>query len=466
MTMWNQMADTHVVAYLNGVATDITRYVLVPPRGGQINSARGRQTELAQMDPSRMSLVLENRDGRFTPGNPSSPYYPYWRQGVRMVWTETLGAITFTHFDGSLEIPEVQLNYQAADPTINDALLAVSTVDTLTRLDRARRFISTLAEFIVDAGGTTLVVYLPMNEPVGPTFSDPRQSFSLSESSNYLFGGIPVAGHALVDYGSATALPADELTGAVYDPLVDASGAFVKWGQHDGSLPTPLIVDAGKSVAIACWVNFRHTFTDIVRLLGLTGPAGCYMQFGVDGTAGTWTASVEDFTGLVGPTTGKAYNVDAWRLVALRLTESTGVVEFWHHGAAPETSTIAGATTAQFTGIQITGQASVAMMAVQVYYGAGAYTRAQHLAQVAAGFSGLERQTTGERIRTVARYAGVSASALDHIDDGSTVMQRASLAGKTPLAAMQEAADAERGRLFTAGDGSIVFHDRHRIYNT
>ena len=59
--------------------TDITPYVDVV-QGVAI--ARGAADELAETQPGTATLLLDNADGRFTPGNPTSPYYPFVRRNA------------------------------------------------------------------------------------------------------------------------------------------------------------------------------------------------------------------------------------------------------------------------------------------------------------------------------------------------------------------------------------------------
>ncbi|MFD7093401.1 carbohydrate binding domain-containing protein [Streptomyces xanthophaeus] len=56
--------------------TDISQWVDLADR---IRITRGASDELAQTQPSTMSLTLDNDDGRFTSGLSTSPYYPYVR---------------------------------------------------------------------------------------------------------------------------------------------------------------------------------------------------------------------------------------------------------------------------------------------------------------------------------------------------------------------------------------------------
>lgn len=59
------------------VWTDITRYVR-----GQITVTKGRPDATSTADPTHIQLTLENTDGRFTKGNPLSPYWPNVVRGV------------------------------------------------------------------------------------------------------------------------------------------------------------------------------------------------------------------------------------------------------------------------------------------------------------------------------------------------------------------------------------------------
>lgn len=59
--------------------TDISRYVNTAQG---VTITRGAADELSDTQPGTATLVLDNSDGRFTPGNSSSPYYPYVRRNA------------------------------------------------------------------------------------------------------------------------------------------------------------------------------------------------------------------------------------------------------------------------------------------------------------------------------------------------------------------------------------------------
>lgn len=458
--LWNQRANTRVLVYLNGVATDITAYVSFA--AGGLNANRGRQTELAQMDPSRMSFTLINQDGRFTPGNPSSPYYPHWRQGARIVWLETVGARTFSHFDGYLEIPEVQLNYETADGR-NDRVLRAAAVDSLTRADRYRPFVSTLSAYVAANGGTALKAYWPLADASGSLVAAERSGNSvgpLVRELQYLLPQPDDGSVTLWDPGSQAGPRGDDASYLRLSPLLAGANPAVVPRMANRNI-TNVDCAANAMVGLSLWVYATGSGGQLVVLRD--NFVANTLQIGYSASAWSLTAANAAGSTVLTISTVK---LNAWSYVSARLNNLTGAVDFWVDDLTTS-GTTGGASSGNMVSVVVDGRAaSVAVGQLQIYNGALAdYTNTTHVAQFDAGFSGLERQLTGDRIRTVAAYAGFPTSALDHVDNGTTAMGIAALAGKTPRQAWQEAADAERGRLFSAGDGSIVFHDRHRIYD-
>ncbi|MFD4562114.1 carbohydrate binding domain-containing protein, partial [Streptomyces sp. NPDC058469] len=59
--------------------TDITQYA---NQVQGVSISRGAADELSETQPGTATLVLDNADGRFTPGNAASPYYPYVRRNA------------------------------------------------------------------------------------------------------------------------------------------------------------------------------------------------------------------------------------------------------------------------------------------------------------------------------------------------------------------------------------------------
>lgn len=474
MTLWSQVATTRIVATLNSVEYDITPYVLtVGSLGQRVSSYRGRQTQLSRMDPSRFSMRLNNMDCRFTPGNASSPYFPYWRMGAPVRWTETIGPRTFTHFDGFIEMPEMEVTFQSA--TVNDSTVTVNAVDTLTWLGRQRPFVSTLGAYIQNNGGD-LSVYYPMNDAAVPFHSVVGGGLGVVKRQSYTSSATPPASTPEVDvvFPASVQGPAGEDVSFVrFVPVIDTIGSLI--ATPSTVAPINVAVSSGQTVALSVWANgdaVTNAFQPSSQIVRLAGPTNIfpYLNIAEDylGELVQTSAYDESAVSSVTVTSTGALERNAWRLITTRLTLPTGAVDLWVGQTRIATGTMSGTppTSLTFEKLTLSDSWVGAVGHVQVRVGVDVFTHADHVAQCQAGFHGLERQTTGARIRTILGYAGVAESAMDGIDTGSSMMSVASLAGKTALEAMQEAATTEQGRLFSAGDGSTTFHDRHRIYNT
>ena len=79
MTTWNP--DVTVEIQFDGVNwTDVSKWLDL---GYELNPKRGRESEMGDpITPGTLTFTLVNDDGRFSPGNPSSPYYPNVVKGV------------------------------------------------------------------------------------------------------------------------------------------------------------------------------------------------------------------------------------------------------------------------------------------------------------------------------------------------------------------------------------------------
>jgi hypothetical protein len=98
--------DTRVELDLDGTWTDVTDYVL----GSGLTIRRGRADEASTADTSSCSLTLKNNDGRFSPRNPTGPYYGQLGRGTRLrvgVGTPAVGDATLGQTGTSIVAPSV-----------------------------------------------------------------------------------------------------------------------------------------------------------------------------------------------------------------------------------------------------------------------------------------------------------------------------------------------------------------------
>lgn len=436
---------------------DITEWVIVP-NGATVETWLGRVTELVAGEPGHFQLTLNNRDGRFTPGNPLSPYFPWFKQQRRLQIREYIGYQGFDLTDGYLQIPEVMIDYEVVGTSDNDILLTVSGVDLIGRRQSGRRFISTLAAHIKFNGGATLIHYWPC----GDTALPPAAAVGNAATR--------IVGPEFATPASQAGPPGEDLSFLRFHPFNGTDIPTVTYAVAD----VGITVSSGQTLAISAWVR-NDPFPDPAPLGGgdylfsLSDAAGQTALMAVDSQS---TGLYATGGGASSPPyavaeAGRVLGREVWRLVTARVSLPSGVVDLWAGNdivasdpipVPPGSMTF---TEAQFGGALFWG----AIGHVQVYLGDNdvTFTYEQHLAQVALGFGGLEQQTTGERVNTIADYAGVP-SGLRDIDPGVARMQRVSLAGKTAADAWAEAVDTERGRLLATG-GRLTFHDRLRVYD-
>jgi hypothetical protein len=101
--------------------TDISSYVDQVKAGVAIS--RGASDELSDTQPGTASLLLDNSDGRFTPGNASSPYYPFVRRNAPI----RVSVAVMPTVSGSAPYPMAQLADDFDDGRVNATLWPVNT---------------------------------------------------------------------------------------------------------------------------------------------------------------------------------------------------------------------------------------------------------------------------------------------------------------------------------------------------
>ncbi|WP_416983560.1 LamG-like jellyroll fold domain-containing protein [Streptomyces sp. T028] len=101
--------------------TDITTYVDDQVTG--VTITRGASDELSETQPGTATLRLDNEDGRFTPGNSASPYYPYVRRNAPI----RISMAVMPTLSGSAPYPLAQLGDDFDDGRVNTAVWTTNT---------------------------------------------------------------------------------------------------------------------------------------------------------------------------------------------------------------------------------------------------------------------------------------------------------------------------------------------------
>ncbi|MDV7220619.1 LamG-like jellyroll fold domain-containing protein [Streptomyces prunicolor] len=100
--------------------TDISTYVDTVTG---VTITRGASDELSETQPGTASLRLDNQDGRFTPGNSASPYYPYVRRNAPI----RISAAVMPTVSGSAPYPLAMLGDAFDDGRVNSTLWVTNT---------------------------------------------------------------------------------------------------------------------------------------------------------------------------------------------------------------------------------------------------------------------------------------------------------------------------------------------------
>lgn len=144
--------DVTVELYLGGSWTDITSYVRLNPG---LDITYGIQNESGVSDPASCTLVVNNRDGRFSPRNTSGAYYGDLKRNTPL--RVTVG--TSVRFAGEVSEFPSRWNENGTDVW---APLQASGI--LRRLLHSSALPSTYQKAVLDLLSGTLVAYWPMED--------------------------------------------------------------------------------------------------------------------------------------------------------------------------------------------------------------------------------------------------------------------------------------------------------------
>ncbi len=116
---------------VNGAWTDISDFVY--QRNDISISGRGRPDETSQTSPASLTFTLNNVGGTFSPGNPSSPYYPYIQSNTQIRIFVNSQSGNGTAYAGYRFWGEVRKWPPSWDVTGNDSYVSVTAGGLLTR---------------------------------------------------------------------------------------------------------------------------------------------------------------------------------------------------------------------------------------------------------------------------------------------------------------------------------------------
>lgn len=446
---------------------DVTNAVLIAQGLGQpINGSVGRATELAQIDESNLGFAVKNLSGWFTPDNTLSPYYPDWKTGTPLRWSETFGARSFIFPDMFLEIPEVTISFERENhPEQSDRTLRLSAVDLLTRLKNAPRFISNIAAHVVGQHKATLYGYWPLLDAAEPFANTAggavMRTLFLDSTGVGTVVAIPRSSPA--EGGTITG---DDLPGVLMQPAHDGTDSFASraiFVTYLSSVP----VAAGQVATIMCWANLDIARDETNAILSVAVGDGLISLFTRDSTTGYDVRLTKPTGTVTGSVNGTESHITGpgWHLFGFRFGVTPNVLDLWVDDRT-YTGTLSGSlSSTSVEAIEIAGfglQGTVSHC--QFYVGdPDDFTNDDFVAQFNLGVEGFPQQTVDARIRMIGEYAGLVDGQMD-LEESQSLIQPPAFAGQRPGVLASAAAVTGGGILFTATD-RLVYHDRTHRFN-
>lgn len=153
-----------VELFVNSAWVDITDYVMYRDTSGRATISRGRADETSQYQPQSCAMELNNRDGRFSPRNPTGPYYGYLGRNTPLRVSRLWNGVRWYRFCG-----EVPAWPNSADLSGTDVSVQVTAYGQLRRFSQGTPLVtSTLwRAFMLSNLANNLVSYWPCEDVSG-----------------------------------------------------------------------------------------------------------------------------------------------------------------------------------------------------------------------------------------------------------------------------------------------------------
>lgn len=413
------------------VWTDVSQWVEL---AGGISIGYGRQDERSQADANTLALTLDNADGRFTPGRPSSPYFPTVKlyRPIRVTATPPGGSasVRFTGF-----VDQWPLEWDGSDAYAKSQLTAVSRLSRLGMLDERR---SVIEETLLLSSP---VLYYTMGEQ--PEAAQASDSAGAGQPMVATGTGLPVI------FGEATGPPTDALTAVRFD-----GGQYLR-----AAVSVPLA--ANSIVTLSAFVLVSGPST---RMLTLATAAGAKLVIGVSSPNLTAQLSAGVTTSPLLTAAVPALFDGGTHHLVVTVDESAGRLRVWVDGSlVGDEATI--------------GIASDASSLIQLEVGRNGFLGVfAHLAVltsalssgaiadiIEAGVGGYEGESSMDRFARYADWAGVEAGSVTFISSNrSNVAVETS--GQSVVDLMRQIEVTEAAVLFDARDGSLCLFGESQRY--
>lgn len=439
---------------------DITRWVRAID-GIQIE--HGRQDEFSLANENTLGLALVNSDGRFTPGNPNSPYYPNVKKGRMVRVSVTENGVTYLRFTGYVN--EWPVTWVDASATVSDVRSGKFASSRMSRLGHTAALRSIVENEILFDGPAA---YYPLGEPEGSTMAG---NVSTTVQPPMSITPLGTGTTANITFGTGTGPGTDSLSAPQFTRINGTNGAYLA-----AESATPFYPNSTNgTLVLECF--FLASAPQEMGLCEIDGGGSrAYLHthgLGIDATGHLTGRLVVGATVTYSIASPNSVADGQTHHAALReVQDATGVtVNLVLDGVSVASTFIAGLKNEETYRI-FGGGAGVhesvfagTLSHVAVTWSANDISIARINQHYLAGHTGFSGESSGERLTRLCAYADVPETALEFDFGLSTSLDRQDTTDKTPLQLMQDVVSTEQGILFDAGNGDFYFHDRAHRYN-
>lgn len=419
-----------------------------------ISITHGRQDRYETVQPAKLGLTLINKDGRFTPGNAASPYYPNVKKGRKIRVSVTHNGVTYNRYTGFVD--EWPVEWADASATLAD--VQVSASSRMAAMGRGRILASIIeVEYLDDVPAA----YFPLGDSEGSLNAGNVSTTTQPQMILTPFGG---GSNSNISFGSATGPATDSLTAALFTRVSATAGAYLASSPLQG-------LATGSDPSILLEAFMLTNATQEMGIAQIDAGSSAYLALGTNST-GKLTAKYATPSGGVAYTLTSAATISDGLIhhVAIRQTTAVGVTtaDLYLDGTSVASTTIGSSQqdmTRLIAGGGIVNSAFAGTLAHVACYSGAEINTARVMQHYLAGTTGFSGENSSERVYRLAHYAGVADADMD-LDSGlSMSIVNQDTTGQVPLQLMQDVVSTEGGVLFDAGNGDLTFHGRSHRYN-
>lgn len=425
--------------------TDITQWVDLTDK---IRITRGASDELSQTQVGTLGLTLDNSDGRFTPGNATSPYYPFVRPGCPIRVSKTVGATTYRRFYGA--VYDWNQEWHGLQDEVR---IAASDLFKLLGGDEALQAL--VVEEVLQLGP---LAYYPLSEPSGST--------SAGDIAGAGAGSLSIAqvgSGGTLEFGEGTGPGADGLTAPLFTPASATAGKYLT-----GDMGARFAEESSiYSLFMECW--FSTTTTGRVLFSARSDTGQYQIIFSLESGTGKLRVQWTVFGGALvdfGDAVTTSANLADGAQHHFVYDENTGEI-FIDGNPLGMTVLVDGMFGLRHLSVGVYGGDrlwSGTISHVALHAPASAPPIASFLDHYTAGSDGFSGEDADDRVLRLAGYAGIGA--VSPSGDFSPVASQGE-GGQTALEMMRQVESTEGGKLACdRGTASLIFQSRSVRYNT